>query len=127
MKPRGIPKRPNFRPKINTGRKNPFTVNKQRHPDKGWYGENWDELSTYVKQRDNYTCQVQKIRPDIRCGVRLPPPFSKLLHAHHIIPLPKGANHPSNLITLCNECHGKVHGKYLGKISDKQRRAASKL
>ena len=122
MKPKGIPKRPNYRPKINKGG-NPFFTKKKSNPNKELYGENWQELSDYVRRRDNYTCQIAKIKYDQRCGIRLPPPFHNLLHAHHIIPLPQGINHPSNLITLCVDCHGKLHGKRLGKITDKQRRA----
>lgn len=34
-------------------------------------------------------------------------------HVHHIIPLIKGGdNRKSNLISLCTECHGKIHGKH---------------
>ena len=123
MKPKGIPKRPNYRPSIKKGG-NPFKVNAKKNPDKSLYGENWELLSEYVRKRDNYMCRVSVIRPDLRCGVRLPPPFSRLLHAHHIVPLPKGSNHPTNLITLCVECHGKIHNKYLGKITEKQRKAS---
>jgi 5-methylcytosine-specific restriction endonuclease McrA len=126
MKPKGIPKRPNYRPRIKKGG-NPFTVNKKQ-PPKELYGDNWEALSAYVRQRDNYTCQMHVLRPDIRCGIRLPPPFSNLLHAHHIVPLPKGSNHPTNLISLCRDCHSKIHGgKNLGKaITEKQKRAAAR-
>lgn len=123
MKPRGIG-RPNFRPKMVTGRGFAKSKPSKRNPAPEMYGEDWEKLSLYIRQRDNWTCQIHKIVPAKRCGAYLPPPFSRLLHVHHIIPLPKGSNHPKNLISLCNECHGFVHGKYLGKITDKQKRAA---
>jgi len=127
MKPRGIPKRPNYRPSVKKGG-NPFKTNHKNHPDKELYGENWEIVSDYVRKRDNYTCRVSVIRPDLKCGIRLPPPYSALLHTHHIVPLPKGSNHPSNLISLCKDCHSKVHGgKNFGKsITDKQKRAAAR-
>lgn len=114
--------RPSFRPKINNGR---FPKKKFKDVDKALYGEDWKTTSDHVRKRDNYTCQGRKF--GFPCGVRLPPPFSRLLHCHHIVPLPKGSNHPSNLISLCAVCHGKVHNKYLGSISDKQKKAASRV
>ena len=116
------PKRPNFRPSISTGR-HTITKSKYKPVNKDLYGENWEEVSDYVRKRDNYTCQIAKLTTKRKCGIKLPPPFHRMLHAHHIIPLPKGSNHPSNLISLCNECHGWIHNKNLGKITDKQRRA----
>lgn len=115
--------RPSFRPKINNGR---FQKKKFKPVPKELYGDNWEELSDYVRKRDNYTCQGQKLGLK-RCGSYLPPPFSWLLHCHHIVPLPKGSNHPSNLISLCRECHGLIHNKSLGTITDKQKRAARKF
>jgi 5-methylcytosine-specific restriction endonuclease McrA len=115
----GVPRRPNYRPKINKG--NLINNKKQTHPDKALYGEDWETLSAYVRKRDNYTCQIAKISSGKRCSNYFPPPFSRLLHAHHIIPLPRGTNNPTNLITLCIDCHGDLHGKYLGKISKKQK------
>ena len=35
-------------------------------------------------------------------------------HVHHIFPLSKGGdNREVNLIALCTECHGKIHGRNL--------------
>ena len=115
------PKRPNFRPSISTGRHS-FIKSKTKPVNKEVYGEDWEQLSEYVRKRDNYTCQIAKISTKRKCNVYAPPPFSRLLHAHHIVPLPKGSNHPSNLITLCLDCHGFIHNKYLGKITDKQKK-----
>lgn len=114
--------RPSFRPKMNNGR-----YQKKRNPKQEMYGENWEELSAYVRKRDDYTCKVRKLGVNWRCNVQLKPPFHWLLHVHHIIPLPKGPNHPKNLITLCRECHGRIHGKYLGSISEKQKRAGRNM
>lgn len=63
------------------------------------YPEDWDRLAEAVKKRDNYTCQG--------CGDE----DANELHAHHIVPLGAGgSNARSNLITLCDACHGRVHG-----------------
>lgn len=118
-----IAKRPNHRPAVRFGK---FLPTKQKKPTSEMYGENWEELSSYVRKRDNYSCRIAVLDSSQRCSNRFPPPFHNLLHAHHIVPLPKGSNHPSNLISLCVECHGKLHKKYLGKVSEKQKRAARK-
>lgn len=115
------PGRPSFRPRINTGR---GSSKPRENPRKEWYGDNWEATSNYVRQRDGYRCRINVIQPSWRCGVYLPPPFHSMLHAHHIVPLPRGSNHPTNLISLCRECHGKIHGKNLGRITDKQKSAA---
>lgn len=112
--------RPNFRPKFVKGRQL-ATKSKRVTVTNELYGEDWDKRSAYVKRRDNYTCQISKIA-NKTCKGYYPPPFTKLLHVHHIVPLPKGSNHPNNLITLCRECHGWIHNKYLGQITDKQKR-----
>lgn len=56
-----------------------------------------------VKERDNHTCRI--------CGAKL-----KILHAHHIkniLDYPKLQYSLKNGITLCPQCHGKVHAKTL--------------
>jgi len=61
----------------------------------------WDGLRSKTLERDNYTCQV--------CGKR--PPEVKL-EVHHILPRKYGGNDDlSNLITLCHDCHRKIHNK----------------
>lgn len=63
------------------------------------YPDDWERIARAVKKRDNYTCQG--------CGDE----DASELHAHHIVPLGAGgSNARSNLITLCDECHGRVHG-----------------
>lgn len=63
------------------------------------YPENWEDIARAVRKRDNHTCQG--------CGDEDPDE----LHVHHIVPLGAGgSNAKSNLITLCDECHGRVHG-----------------
>ena len=118
--------RPNFRPKMITGRGFAKAKPKRKNPIPAEYGDNWEELSYYVRKRDNWQCQIHKIS-NKRCSGYYPPPFHGLLQAHHIIPLPKGPNHPKNLISLCRECHGELHGKNLGKISQKQKGVSRRL
>lgn len=105
--------RPNFRK----------VLKRQRQPDASMYGVDWDLVSEFVRRRDGYRCMIYKIA-NWKCDGVYPPPFSNLLHAHHVVPLPRGSNHPNNLISLCKTCHGRLHGKNLGTISDKQKNAA---
>lgn len=61
--------------------------------------DEWQELREYVLERDDYTCQG--------CGsdVQRDAPI------HHMVPLGcGGANSRRNLLTLCEECHGRIHG-----------------
>lgn len=53
----------------------------------------------YVLYRDNYTCQ--------KCHTNKP---NTKLQVHHIVPRSNGGNdHHSNLVTLCEKCHTKIH------------------
>ena len=79
--------------------------------------KNWDKYHPYmlhyqyvrlqnrVKNRDHCECVV--------CGK------NKRIAAHHIVPVRVGCksrlcDHESNLITLCDSCHGRIeHGKVL--------------
>lgn len=55
-------------------------------------------------RRDEYTCQ--------NCGARGGPYGDTELHAHHIVPIAQGGSHkPSNLTTLCKQCHDAAHGR----------------
>lgn len=79
---------------------------------KHYYGPDWKQIARNIRKRDNWTCQV--------CGI-----YSKgrngpvgAMHVHHIKPLLsfnnyEEANHPSNLISLCQSCHRPVE---IGKI-----------
>jgi len=61
------------------------------------YPENWALLREEVFKRDKYQCQ--------NCGAA-----GVGLNCHHIVPINKGGtNQLSNLITLCEKCHAKVH------------------
>jgi len=57
----------------------------------------WIALARQIRNRDNFTCQ--------RCG-KYGPNDGGELHVHHIKPRGRGgSNDPSNLITLCSDCH----------------------
>ena len=62
-------------------------------------GEMYDSFNArqYVLKRDNYTCQCCKKHKEIK------------LHVHHIESRKTGSDSPDNLITLCKDCHEKVH------------------
>ena len=56
----------------------------------------WYERRKYVLDRDHHQCT--------RCG------GTGSLHVHHVIPRKVSWDHSvENLVTLCNECHGKEH------------------
>lgn len=76
------------------------------------YGDNWSQVSSLVKQRDNYTCQI--------CGKKYPP-FSPLLHVHHKLELSKGGSSTAdNLITVCRSCHCDFHKHMQKRIKRKK-------
>lgn len=57
----------------------------------------WPERRAYVLNRDYHKCT--------KCGKTTD------LHVHHIIPRAERYDHSANnLITLCHECHGRIHG-----------------
>lgn len=63
------------------------------------YNLNISNQTAYVLTRDNYTCQV--------CNTNKP---GTKFEVHHIQPRSKnGSDYHSNLITLCNKCHSKIH------------------
>ena len=80
-----------------------FNIQKLKNPDisskeyqngntKGYYN-----VKQAVLSRDNYTCQI--------CGKQ-----KQHLHVHHIVFKSKGgSDRMDNLVTLCRECHEKIH------------------
>lgn len=69
-------------------------VDMKDYPD----DEVWAEMRHAVLDRDDSTCQG--------CGAE-----DVALQVHHIVPLScGGTNTFRNLISLCEECHGRIHG-----------------
>lgn len=65
-------------------------------PGTSFYPDNWNEIRQQVLRCDGNSCG--------NCGV------TTNLHVHHIVPLSKGdTNKLSNLRTLCEDCHKKLH------------------
>ena len=61
-----------------------------------------ENIKSYIRKRDNYTCQC--------CNKHIKDLKNIKLQVHHIKPkLQGGTNVPSNLITLCEQCHKQVH------------------
>ena len=59
--------------------------------------EDWEPLRKATLRRDKYTCQG--------CGTT-----GQTLNVHHIAQLQYGGNSELvNLITLCNDCHARIH------------------
>lgn len=73
---------------------NPDVIDYQAGGQKGFYN-----VKAYVLHRDNYACQSkQKVK------------HSDKLHVHHIkFRSEGGGDAPSNLVTLCDNCHNKLH------------------
>lgn len=74
--------------------KNPNVSGKEYQDggQKGFYN-----VKSAILNRDNYTCQI--------CGEK-----DTRLEIHHIQYRSKGgSNRMDNLVTLCQECHGKIH------------------
>lgn len=57
----------------------------------------------YVLWRDGYTCQC--------CGAHATKKKEVRLHVHHLESRKTGGDAPSNLITLCESCHEKLHSE----------------
>ena len=55
----------------------------------------------YVLWRDGYTCQC--------CGAHFTKKNDVKLHVHHRESRKTGGNAPDNLVTLCEDCHKKLH------------------
>jgi 5-methylcytosine-specific restriction endonuclease McrA len=65
------------------------------------YAVNWRIIRDEIRKRDNYRCQLCNIE-EKECD--------KNLSVHHI-DFNKHNNSDDNLITLCERCHNKHHGK----------------
>lgn len=66
------------------------------------YPSDWDTRRREVYERDDYTCK--------NCGVKGGPRGDAELHAHHVVPKSSGGTHdPSNLTTVCSDCHQSIH------------------
>lgn len=66
----------------------------------------WVQRSREIMRKDNFTCQL--------CGRK-----STRLNVHHIryISGKDYWDYPDNLLmTVCEVCHSKIHGKYVEKI-----------
>lgn len=64
------------------------------------YGTNWETYREKALQRDGRQCT--------RCGSS----ENESLHVHHKLPLAEGGtNDLDNLLTLCQECHHRVHAE----------------
>lgn len=66
------------------------------------YPDDWDSRRRQVYQRDQYKC--------CNCQSEGGPYGDTELHAHHIVPKSEGGSDRfTNLVTLCADCHSRVH------------------
>ncbi len=93
-----------------------FDIQKIKNPDiQGKEYQQGDQLGfwntrEYVLWRDNHKCQGKK-------GCK-----NKILNVHHIESRKTGGDAPSNLISLCKECHNNYHA---GKLKLNLKRGES--
>jgi len=72
------------------------------------YPADWDERRRKVYRRDDYRCQ--------ECGAGGGPHGDTVLHCHHKTPISRGGSHEySNLVTVCEDCHERIHGRAIGR------------
>ena len=79
----------------------------------GAWGNAIGGYRNHIMRRDNYTCQICGEFHDLInvYGVTVPT-TDGMLDVHHIIPVSEGGDDsPKNLITLCRNCHKKIHYK----------------
>lgn len=74
-------------------------------------------IRQYVLWRDGYTCQCCGVYPMKKNEVRL--------HVHHLESRKTGGNAPSNLVTLCENCHKKYHNGLITEKEFKKRKRRS--
>lgn len=68
-------------------------------PGRRYWGWRWKLVARYVRRRDGKRCR--------RCGVK-----GVMLHVHHRLPVMRGGGYwPSNLVSLCVDCHEVAHGR----------------
>lgn len=79
-----------------------FDIHKIINPDISGVGyqngiqKGFENVKSYIRHRDNYTCQSCKSQ-------------NIILEVHHIIPRENGgSDRPDNLITLCTRCHKRI-------------------
>lgn len=66
--------------------------------------EEWGRIASLVRQRDGFHCR--------NCGAGGGPNGDAELHVDHVIPRSReGSNFPTNLRTLCRECHEARHAR----------------
>ena len=83
-------------------------------------GEMYNQYNVrqYVLHRDGYTCQCCGAHTTVRKQVKL--------HVHHLESRKVGGNAPDNLITLCEDCHKRLHAGTVKMPTTRRRRRATR-
>ena len=71
----------------------------------------------YVLWRDGYACQC--------CGAHSSKKKDVKLHVHHLETRKTGGDAPSNQVTLCEDCHKKLHKGLISEADFKKRKRKS--
>lgn len=85
------------------------------------WGRGRDAYSLRILYRDNFTCQdcgeFHAFKNEF--GIFVPIDDGKL-NVHHIVPVSEGGgDEPTNLVTLCVNCHLRRHGKEKHELREK--------
>ena len=84
------------------------------------YDYDSENIKECVRQRDKYTCQI--------CGAKNTAKEPVTLNVHHILPVSKGGtNTPRNLVTLCENCHKKLHKGEVQYTGDSQAKSLTSI
>lgn len=69
--------------------------------------KSWTTIQRHVLLRDGYQCQT--------CGDIAPLSYDGALYVHHVVYRSQGGpDDPANAVTLCDLCHGVIHGSRSG-------------
>ena len=89
--------------------------------DKSFYkSKQWEHKRDSILRRDSYTCQLCK-----RYGR-----MTGAGHVHHVYPFeqyPEYALESWNLISLCQQCHNKMHDRDTHELTEEGRRLQRKV
>lgn len=71
-----------------------------------YFSPEWYQFKDFIKALAGTTCEYCHARP--------------ARDLHHVIYLRFGAEHPADVMLLCDECHALLHHRFRGKIKCKR-------
>lgn len=80
----------------------------------------WERMRLAILKRDQYRCTLHA-----RFGKNVPGNI-----VHHVLPVslfPEYRLEPWNMITVCSECHNKMHDRGSDTLTEEGRKAAERI